>query len=361
MNLPSWLKPAAGALFLGGFGSLLGGGAQSTPSQQSEADPTNRLLPAQPGHDGVSNGGLGTAPSPWNPSPPDQLDPLLPHIQDTRDLKYLNDPSILGRLDEIHPGESLSEVAKRIKSRVWGKNGAELTDPAQPPTFENQSQNTTPSGEINSPPFRFDASKLLPKKATPEDRAMLQEFLDRHPELMSEEIRPGATTPFGKRETWELLRTMRINPEALQLPDWRDTDKMRREPGVAVGGETLPNTDYLFQPLDNQGKQRAPIGLIPGQIARQLRGKDFKNFDEFRATFWKLVAQDSKLSQGWEDPENLKRMKEGKAPYAPRNGRTGKEISYQLDHSDDLQYGGGVYDMDSIRIVTPRFHDEYGN
>lgn len=55
-------------------------------------------------------------------------------------------------------------------------------------------------------------------------------------------------------------------------------------------------------------------------------------------------------------------MREGKAPFAQGTEQTGGQSNavLQLDHSDDLQCGGGLYDMSRIRIVTPRFHDEYG-
>ena len=33
-----------------------------------------------------------------------------------------------------------------------------------------------------------------------------------------------------------------------------------------------------------------------------------------------------------------------------------KEISYVLHHNTPIQRGGGVYDMNNIAVMTPRFH-----
>jgi hypothetical protein len=134
------------------------------------------------------------------------------------------------------------------------------------------------------------------------------------------------------------------------------TKELRAQPGVASGGENLPDITDTERWLPD-----GRVGLIPGQIARRMQGMEFKNFAEFREVFWKFVAQDRNLSNGW-PADDLSRMQDGKAPKAPPSERTGRKANsvYQLDHSYDLQYGGGVYDLDSIRVVTPRFHREYG-
>jgi hypothetical protein len=89
--------------------------------------------------------------SPWTPRSPEKVDPLFPHIRDTRDYKYAQDPQILSRLAEIRQGESLSEFAKRIKTRVWDKNGVELTGPNQPPQKPPTGGNGSHSGNSGSP------------------------------------------------------------------------------------------------------------------------------------------------------------------------------------------------------------------
>ena len=143
---------------------------------------------------------------------------------------------------------------------------------------------------------------------------------------------------------------------------YNSTAELRYLPGIATGGERLPD-------ITGRWFEDGRIGLIPGQIARRMQGLDFNNFREFRETFWKFVAQDPHLGVlqsdqnpvGWSST-NLNRMRRGLAPFVESDQATGagSNAVYQLDHSHDLQYGGEVYDLDSIRVVTPRFHQEYG-
>lgn len=130
-------------------------------------------------------------------------------------------------------------------------------------------------------------------------------------------------------------------PEAAQV--------LRRRPGVAEGGEELPRISGRW--LDRG------IGLFPRQIAERMRGMHFNNFDEFRAVFWMMVASDPVLGAGW-SPQNLGRMRSGRAPYAPSSGRTGggSNSVWQLNHILAIDRGGGVFDMSNLEIVTPVMH-----
>ncbi|MEU9761554.1 RHS repeat-associated core domain-containing protein [Streptomyces sp. NPDC047987] len=98
-------------------------------------------------------------------------------------------------------------------------------------------------------------------------------------------------------------------------------------------------------------------GKIPGQIARQLEGQDFKNFGDFREAFWRAVASDSGLASQFSQA-NQSNMREGRAPFVGRGQNVGKNNRYVLHHVTPIQHGGGVYDMSNIIIVTPRFHQE---
>ena len=51
-------------------------------------------------------------------------------------------------------------------------------------------------------------------------------------------------------------------------------------------------------------------------------------------------------------------MHKGLAPLAPESQQVGKLQSYILHHHKPLSRGGKPYDMDNIRIVTPRYHME---
>ncbi|MFC3757631.1 DUF6531 domain-containing protein [Chryseobacterium tructae] len=98
-------------------------------------------------------------------------------------------------------------------------------------------------------------------------------------------------------------------------------------------------------------------GLFPADIADNLRGKSFGSFKDFREAFWKEVATNPKYSSAF-SPQNIKRMEKGRAPKAHKSQWDGKVGSYQLHHITPIHAGGGVFDMDNLLIVTPRFHKE---
>ncbi|XNM50794.1 HNH endonuclease signature motif containing protein [Escherichia coli] len=59
---------------------------------------------------------------------------------------------------------------------------------------------------------------------------------------------------------------------------------------------------------------------------------------------------------------NQTRIKQGLTAKAPLEGwhYGPKEIvkKFQIHHRVAIEYGGSVYDIDNLRIVTPRLHDE---
>lgn len=124
---------------------------------------------------------------------------------------------------------------------------------------------------------------------------------------------------------------------------------VRRKPGTVTG----QGQDVVGIWLAGAG-----VGLgvpVPSQIADQLRGREFKDFDTFRQTFWELVAKDPELSQQFNE-RNLKGMLNGLAPVTPRAGHAGKRIAFELHHIELIKDGGAVYDTDNINVVTPRRH-----
>lgn len=105
--------------------------------------------------------------------------------------------------------------------------------------------------------------------------------------------------------------------------------------------------------LNNAGKDLgAPI---PGQIADKLRGREFANFDAFRKAFWQEVSKDPALNKQF-NPGNKKRMSQGLAPRARYKDTVGGRRSFELHHDKPISQDGGVYDMDNLRITTPKRH-----
>ena len=122
-----------------------------------------------------------------------------------------------------------------------------------------------------------------------------------------------------------------------------------RSPGVAKYGSTLLDIK-TGQWLHDSGSS-----MVPGQVARRMNGAEFKNFDQFRSRFWKEVAGDPTLSKSFR-PSNLERMRGGKAPFARTVDQRGQRAAYELDHYKEIRDGGGVYDLNKIRIKTPVSH-----
>jgi RHS repeat-associated protein len=129
--------------------------------------------------------------------------------------------------------------------------------------------------------------------------------------------------------------------------------KLRSSPGMVTGGDLLP---------DISGKwlrgSHGNAGRVPGQVAKKLQGREFKNFDAFRKAFWEAVADTPELASQF-NPGNRALMGNGNAPTVSRiqKGANGSD-TYQLHHAIPIQRGGGVYDLDNIIVVTPRYHDE---
>ncbi|ECF1703904.1 TPA: HNH endonuclease [Salmonella enterica subsp. enterica serovar Enteritidis] len=94
---------------------------------------------------------------------------------------------------------------------------------------------------------------------------------------------------------------------------------------------------------------------VPQQVADKLRGKTFGNFDKFRAAFWESVANCPELNRQF-SKSNVTRMQSGKAPKVRKVDRAGKRGSFELHHTDEIAKGGDVYNVDNLRVNTPKNH-----
>ena len=127
--------------------------------------------------------------------------------------------------------------------------------------------------------------------------------------------------------------------------------QLRRLPGVAKGvGKMVQGGRWL------RGSN-ANAGYAPASVAKQLAGRNFKTFDEFRKEFWKAVAEDVELAASFK-ANDLARMRNGNAPLVDKAQSLGSRRSYELHHAKPIQHGGDVYDLDNIVVVTPRYHKE---
>lgn len=123
----------------------------------------------------------------------------------------------------------------------------------------------------------------------------------------------------------------------------------REDAGVATGdGEPVVGR-WL------EGASHGDGAPVPSQIAEQLRGRQFRNFRAFREAFWKTVSADPELSEQFRSSNRTLMMK-GFAPHAlPKDHIGGKQV-FELHHMKYIKDDGPVYDMDGLRVLTPKRH-----
>ena len=94
---------------------------------------------------------------------------------------------------------------------------------------------------------------------------------------------------------------------------------------------------------------------IPTRIADRLRGREFSSFDAFRKAFWTEVVNDPELVEQFK-PQNIALMRSGSAPHARYQDAAGKRKTYELHHVVWVSEGGAVYDIENLRVSTPKNH-----
>ncbi|WP_095186888.1 S-type pyocin domain-containing protein [Pseudomonas sp. Irchel 3E19] len=125
----------------------------------------------------------------------------------------------------------------------------------------------------------------------------------------------------------------------------------RYEPGTVAGTGQVVGENWL-------GSATQPSGSpVPAQIADQLRGQDFRNFDRFRESFWKAVAVDGSLRRQF-GKVDLEQMANGAAPYAEPLDTVGGREKIEIHHKQRIADGGDVYDLENLSILTPKAHIE---
>ncbi|EAW1321401.1 colicin [Salmonella enterica subsp. diarizonae] len=137
--------------------------------------------------------------------------------------------------------------------------------------------------------------------------------------------------------------------KAKDAKDKLDKENKRNQPGKATG-KGKPVGDKW---LEDAGKETgAPV---PDRIADKLRDREFKNFDDFRKKFWEEVSKDPELIKQLKN-QNKTNVQKGKAPFARKKDQVGGRERVELHHDKPISQDGGVYDMDNIRVTTPKRH-----
>lgn len=123
---------------------------------------------------------------------------------------------------------------------------------------------------------------------------------------------------------------------------------VRKPPGTVTGqGEDVTGI-WLIGASSGVGVP------IPKEVADALRGRDFKSFDKFRSALWEAVSASAAADQFIK--QNVSRMRTGRAPRVRETDSVGGRLSYERHHLEKVSEGGGVYDVDNLRVNTPRNH-----
>ncbi|SIP73410.1 hypothetical protein XIS1_2030002 [Xenorhabdus innexi] len=69
------------------------------------------------------------------------------------------------------------------------------------------------------------------------------------------------------------------------------------------------------------------------------------------------MSRDPELLKQFND-SNKKHIAKGRSPYVPKDERVGGREVNEIHHNKPISKDGEVYDMDNLRITTPKRHIE---
>lgn len=130
----------------------------------------------------------------------------------------------------------------------------------------------------------------------------------------------------------------------------RTAGEIRNSPGLSIVSAELFDSKTILRGSHKNA------GLIPKEIGEKLVRRNFKDFKDFKEQFWLTVSESKYVTEF--GPTNLSHMRKGNAPFTLNTQALGKRNRYELHHIQPISQGGGVYDLDNLMIVTPRFHLE---
>jgi len=125
----------------------------------------------------------------------------------------------------------------------------------------------------------------------------------------------------------------------------------RNMPGTAKGKGQPVGENWLSGVGSENGVP------IPSQVAGALNGKDFSSFDQLRGAIWTEISKYPELTKNM-NPGNKKLVEGGYSPFVRESEQVGGREKHELHHVELISEGGDVYDLDNLRIVTPKRHIE---
>ncbi|APV39024.1 hypothetical protein PFAS1_06590 [Pseudomonas frederiksbergensis] len=160
----------------------------------------------------------------------------------------------------------------------------------------------------------------------------------------------GRIDPFPELDRYGFGGFITVFPIDSGIPPTFTMFRDRRlDPGIASGAGQAVSGNWLGAASTGEG---API---PMQIADKFRGREFSSFKAFRRAFWKAMGDDELLSGQFTKLRQMD-MKHRLAPAALPQDQVGRRIKYEIHHINPIGAGGEVYDMDNLRVMTPKLH-----
>ncbi|MFP5428359.1 MAG: S-type pyocin domain-containing protein [Gammaproteobacteria bacterium] len=123
----------------------------------------------------------------------------------------------------------------------------------------------------------------------------------------------------------------------------------RDDPGVMTG-DGQPDAQVWLADA-NQGQGVA----IPLRIADKLRSRRFANWNRARKAIWLAVSEDPILLSQFNRGNQI-RLRAGRSPRALRSKQIGGRKVFEIHHLTPIGTGGDVYNIDNLRITTPKLH-----
>ncbi|HFK2133313.1 TPA: colicin-like bacteriocin tRNase domain-containing protein [Proteus mirabilis] len=265
----------------------------------------------------------------------------------------------------------LANIDKQYQAQVAVINklkatpeGLALTDPVKNPLVYKQDSKQL---KITKQEVKFDDKELL--------KAILinpNDYPDIVIQKLVKENTPGGTQFFGiaallialcdsilkthtqiedaKKKLAPILESRKKAEEKKKTAEDKvKKENKRNQPGKATGKGKKVSDKWL----NDAGKENGVP--IPDRIADKLRDQKFNNFDEFRRKLWEEVSKDPELSKNFIQ-SNRTRMRNGLSPRARYKDSVGGRRSFELHHDKQISQGGEVYDIDNIRVATPKRH-----
>jgi hypothetical protein len=158
------------------------------------------------------------------------------------------------------------------------------------------------------------------------------------------------TTPAADSDGWQDFIYWRPDAKGTGLePVYVMTVSPRNMPGTVTGKGVPADENWLSKAGEGTGVP------IPSQVADILRGRTYSSFDAFRRAVWREVGRIDVLTRKFKQYNKIL-VKDRKSPLVSESEQVGKRQRFELHHIISIENNGAAYDIDNIRVTTPKLH-----